>query len=219
MKILTVAVAFAAMIVAVPAAQAFDYKAQRDFSYQNPAGVWSYGGRTVAAPQTFTPFSVFTSDFVAGSDVHHRDVCLVGTNTTGQAFNDPSNGTVVVPNNMLVMNPSQDEDAVVRFQVPATGAYRFQGEYQIQDTSPSGTAIYVLRGERNINKTVFGRKVQLLVGRGAVRSDRNPKGGKVISFDFTLSDLQANEFISFGLNANGDWHFDTTAFDVKVTPQ
>lgn len=207
------------MSLAVPTAHAFDYKAARDFSYQNPSGVWSYGGRTVTGTATFTPFTVFTSDFVAGSDVHHRDVCLVGINTTGKAFNDPSNGTVVVPDNMLVMNPSQDEDAVVRFQVPADGSYRFQGQYQIQDSQPGGTRIYVLRGERNISPTVFGRRQQPLVGRGAVRSDRNPRGGKAISFDFTLSDLKINEYISFGLNADGDWHFDTTAFDVKVTPQ
>lgn len=219
MKIWTVGATVAAMAFAVQSAQAFDYKAARDFSYQNPSGVWSYGGRTVTDTPTFTPFTVFTSDFVAGSDVHHRDVCLVGINTTGKAFDDPSNSTVVVPNNMLVMNPSQDEDAVVRFRVPLAGAYRFQGQYQIQDNNPSGTAIYVLRGEKSINKTVFGRKQQLLVGRAAVRSDRNPRGGKVISFDFTLNDLKAREYISFGLNANGTWVFDTTAFDVKVTPQ
>jgi hypothetical protein len=217
-KIWTAAAAIAEMTLAVPSAQAFDYKAHRDFSYQNPNGVWSYGGLSIAEPRTFVPFDEFVSDAVPGFDDHRRGSALIGVNTTGKAMDDTGSSTAVIPNNMLQMHTASDEDTVVRFKVPKSGSYRFEGFYQIMDTSPNGTLLFILHDDMNINQIAFGKKVVRLTGKAAVRSEKNPKGGRTIKFDFTLDGLKRNQTISFGLNADGAATFDSTGFDVKVTP-
>ena len=211
MKIRTVVAAFAALGFLSSTAGAFDYKAHRDFSYLNAVGVWSYGGRTVSAPKKTTLFTEFVTDSIPGVDKFGRGNTIVAVNTTGKAFNATDNNTVVIPDNTLFMHPSTEEDAVVIFKVPSPGTYRFEGFFQIMDTSPTGTVVYALRNA----KTILQKELN---GKGAKRDDRNPKGGKKISFDFALDDLRAGDKITFGVNAAGNWTFDTTAFDVRVTP-
>jgi hypothetical protein len=218
MKAWTMAAALAATVICWQSAGAFDYKAQRDFSYQNPSGVWMYGTRTPITTPGKKIVTLFqdplTADCVPGFDCWRLPGDnIVGTNTTGKAFNDPSNNTVVVGNNMIQMHASTDWDTVVGFEVPADGSYRFPGHFVILDTSPNSVMTFIVRGQRN--DYLYRKRLQ---GKGATRHDKNPRPDRAINFDFTVNDLEAGEVISFGVNADGDWRFGSTGFDAKITP-
>jgi hypothetical protein len=220
MKHWSVPAVLAAMALFSQSALAIDFKAQRDFSYQNPSGVWSYGTRTPITagpgPKAFTKFSgPLTSDCVPGFDCWKVGVNTVGTNTTGRAFNDPASSTVVVGNNLLQMHPTNELDTVVLFEAPVTGSYRFEGYFQILDTNPNSVMTFIVRGR---NDFLFRRRLALRNGNGAAtRDDKNPKPGRAIRFDFQADDIQAGDLIAFGVNADGNYLFDSTGFDAKIT--
>jgi len=197
-------------------AGAFDYKAARDFSYQNPGGVWSYARRQPITDGTSNTVLLFeeplTSDCTPGFDCWWVGNNVLGINTTNRAFNDGNSNTVVIGENMIQMHASSEYDTVVRYRAPTTGSYRMQGYFVIMDSNPNSVMTFIQR--EGHKRFIYKNR---LAGRGAKRDDNNPKPGKQVPFDVTV-DLNAGEYVAFGVNADGDWTFGSTGFDVKITP-
>jgi hypothetical protein len=200
--------------IATTACIAQTWDATRDFAASNPNGAWSYGyGVTGTSFVLYPIYSQNCGIYVEWNGCWATQdppsVPYVGFNTTGNWLND---GTSVLPPNVLLMHPAPDwepADSIVQWTAPIVGTYRISGFFEILDTNPSGIIGMVFR-----NGTLLF-KAELL-GPPAQHPDR--PGGRV-NFYFPEVSLNAGDVISFGLNADGTFYYDTTGFNATiVTP-
>lgn len=203
-------------------AEAQSYKATRDFSYQNPNGVWQYGYGLSGPGGTFTriPGPLVDKCFQPkeGSDCFLDSDALVSVNTSGKTYVAVApSSSIVIPNDALRLHPRSDnQEVIIQFRAPAEGEYSFNGFYQILDTNPSSIAPRIFVGAVDVTPEAFREAGPvILAGPGADAAAK--KGGQLKRFRFTRT-LSKNGVVRFGLGANGDFRFDSTAFDVTATP-
>jgi hypothetical protein len=196
-----------ALSVTCPA-QTWD--ATRDFAAFNPNGAWSYGYGVTGT--SFTLYPTYNHNCVDEYGIQgvvcwtaeeYDHVPLVGFNTTGDWLNFI---TVVDPPNALITHPAPDwapADSIVQWTAPVTANYR------ILDTNPTGIIGLAFR-----NGTLLFR-VELL-GPGAQHPDQT--GGRA-NFYLPQVSLNAGDVISFGVNSDGTFYYDSTGFNATiVTP-
>ena len=190
-------------------AQTWD--AKKDFSGSNPNGAWRYGqGVTGTSFTLYTIFNQNCGQYVQGivcwtAEEYGSDP-LVGFNTTGNWLDD---GTAVLAPNVLLMHPAPDwepADSIVQWTAPATGVYRIYGYFEILDTDPTGIIGLVYR-----NGTQLYRGELL----GPPAQDPNTPGGAE-DFYFDKLSLNAGDVISFGVNSDGSFYYDTTGLNAWI---
>jgi hypothetical protein len=177
-----------------------------DFSAaSNPNGPWDYGyGVAGSTFNLFTvadpgpPFERWTvPDPVLGTPA-------VVENTTGSPI---VVGTVLIPEHALAFHPGPSVDTMVRWTAPAAGDYSYSGYFDLLDILPSGIV-----GE------VFANSQQLfsgeLTGPGADPAADAPGGREF--FQGTVS-LQAGDTLTFAVNNDGTFLFDTTGLGATIT--
>jgi hypothetical protein len=197
-------------------AQTWD--ARKDFAPSNPNGAWRYGWGVTGT--SFTPYTSYITGcdpywgvqgFVCWTaDLYYNDP-LVGANTT-RGWLYCCNG-VILPPDALDVHPAPDwqpADSIVQWTAPADGAYRISGFFEILDAvSPTGIIGLVFR-----NGTLLYR-VELL---GPPAQDPDKIGGRA-NFYFGQLSLKAGDVISFGVNSDGNFYYDSTGFNATiVTP-
>ncbi len=194
-----------AIVTTACVAQTWD--ANRDFRASNPNGAWSYGTGT-----TGTPFALYTvynpdcdeSGFVCWTVKIPEDYTpRVGFNSTGGWLNWR---TVVQPPNVLNVHPGPYGDSIVQWKAPVAGYYTISGFFEILDIYPTGIIGLVFRNGRQLYRGE-------LLGPPAQQPDK--VGGRE-DFYFPMLFLNAGDVISFGVNADGDFHYDSTGFDVTI---
>jgi hypothetical protein len=133
----------------------------------------------------------------------------VAFNTTGSYLNW---WTVVDPPDVLILHPAPDwdpGDSIVQWTAPADGTYRISGFFEILDTNPTGITGLVYR-----NSTLLYSGT--LTGPPAQHPDH--AGGRE-DFYFPQLSLNAGDVISFSVNSDGTFYYDSTGFNaVIVTP-
>ncbi len=201
--------AMAASLGVVGAASAKVYDAVADFSGSNPSGAYSYG--TGVTGTDFTPYTNYNLDCLgAGTGCWQTatpvyEVPAVIKNFTGSTINT---GTVVLPNDVLLVHPGPSTDSIVRFIVPTTGKYVITGSYELLDTNPSGVNVIIAFD----NIVLF---TDLLTGPGATHpgtpgeSVAFSSGGPVL--------LHAGDFIDYGVNNAGSFFNDSTGLALTIT--
>lgn len=218
----TLLLAAAAMVATAGAASAqapqpSAYKAARDFSYQNPNGVWTYGIGRTGSTFALHPGGLVEAGGPGEVDYFNTNNALVGVNTVGKRVveNLPSS-SVVQPANLLIMHTGSDgNDSIVRFTAPAAGRYSFEGYYVILDNRPTGVAPKIFIGDTDVTMRAFRTDAAVMLTGGSDPAAKKP--GERRRFAIT-SKLKAGQIVSFGLNDAGNWLFDTTGFDVTVRP-
>ncbi|MGO9516697.1 MAG: hypothetical protein ACLPND_06600 [Candidatus Korobacteraceae bacterium] len=207
------------MLVGVMAAAcvAQTWDATKDFGPSNPNGSWSYGSGVTGTSFTLYPFyNTDCADYwgVEGivcwtAELYYHDP-LVSFNTTGEWLDW---STIVGPPNVLIVHPApnwEPADSIVQWRAPADGAYRISGFFEILDAvSPTGIIGLVYR-----NGTQLYRGE--LLGPPAQYPDT--PGGRE-DFYFASLSLKAGDVISFGVNSDGNFYYDSTGFNATiVTP-
>ena len=194
-------------------AQTWD--ATKDFAASNPNGAWSYGYGNTGS--TFTLYGIYNPDcglyvhgIVCWTAEEYGNAPLVAFNTTGRWLDD---GGALNPPNTLVMHPAPDwepADSIVQWTAPITATYRISGFFEILDSvNPTGIIGLVYR-----NGTLLFRGELL----GPPAQPPDTAGGRV-NFYFPQLSLSAGDVISFGLNSDGTFYYDSTGFDATiVTP-
>lgn len=208
----TVAVALA--FAAAGAAHAGSVNAVTAFSSVNPHGVWSYGYGT-----TGTSFTLYT-DYVANNggqtnvNVWTLDgyVPVVGRNQSGVTVIGTA-GTNLFPTNVLLMHPGESTDSIVQWTAPKAGTYKFSGLYEILDEDPTGIAALIFDNATDITSTAFNGGTGVLTGPPANLATKRPGGSEAFSFTLTV---KKREVVSFGLNNDGNYLFDTTGLKLLV---
>jgi hypothetical protein len=186
------------------------------FAASNPNGVWSYGwGVTGTSFTLYTTYNTDCGDYggvqglVCWSAELYQNTPLVAFNTTGSYLNW---WTVVDPPDALILHPAPDwepGDSIVQWTAPVDGAYRISGFFEILDTNPTGITGLVYR-----NSTLLYSGT--LTGPPAQHPDH--PGGRE-DFYFPQVSLNAGDVISFGVNSDGTFYYDSTGFNaVIVTP-
>jgi PEP-CTERM motif len=132
---------------------------------------------------------------------------MVGKNITSGTLG-LGGGTVVAPNDVLILHPGSTVDTIVRWTAPAAGAYTIMGKFEILDTSPTG-----IIGIVDLNSTNLF--THTLTGPGASQTPPGAPGGSV-SFSFTET-LVAGDIISFGVNNDGNFFFDSTGLSATIS--
>jgi hypothetical protein len=196
--------------VASTACVAQIWDATKDFGAINPNGAWSYGYGVTGT--SFTLYTIHNS----GCDLQGV-VCwtaeeygidpFVGFNTTGTWLND---GTATFPPNVLIMSPAPDwepADSIVQWTAPAAGTYTISGFFEILDTEPTGIVGLVFRnGTQLYRGELLGPPAQ-----------QNPdKAGGREDFYFANLSLNAGDVISFGVNSDGTFYYDSTGFNATI---
>jgi len=208
------------MLVGVMAAAcvAQTWEARKDFAPSNPNGAWSYGSGVTGT--SFALYATYVTDCDAAwgvkglvcwtGNLYYYDP-LVAANITGGWLYCCYG--VVVPPDALVIHPAPDwepADSIVQWTAPVDGTYRISGFFEILDAvSPTGIIGLVYR-----NGTELYRGE--LLGPPAQYPDK--PGGRE-DFYFAQLSLKAGDVISFGVNADGTFYYDSTGFNATiVTP-
>ena len=203
-------------MTAVCIAQTWD--ARRDFAPSNPNGAWSYGSGVTGT--SFTLYATYLTSCDAAWGVQglvcwsgdlYYNAPLVASNITGQWLYCCYG--VVVPPDALVVHPAPDwepADSIVQWKAPADGSYRISGYFEILDAvNPTGIIGLVYR-----NGTLLYRGELL----GPPAQYPNQIGGREDFYCPQLS-LNAGDIISFGVNSDGTFYYDSTGFNATiVTP-
>jgi hypothetical protein len=172
---------------------------------------WSYGDG--ATGTTFTPYSTFSPvgtcqlGGLSGLEcwnTGNNGEPMVGKNPTSGTL---IGGTVVAPNTVLIVHPGPTVDTIVRWTAPTSGTYAISASFEIlDDTSPTGIiGIVDLNGTHLFNGTLTGPPAS---------SGGNPGGSE--SFSVTRT-LVAGDIISFGVNNEGNFLFDSTGLSATIS--
>lgn len=205
-KYIPVLIMLLAVVTTTCVAQTWD--ATKDFAASNPNGAWSYGYGITGTSFTQDPF--YNPDCFGVNGlvcwILNEDVPDVGFNTTGGWLNW---GTIVLPPDVLHLHPGPNDgqDTIVQWTAPAAGTYYIYGFFEILDTYPTGIIGLVFR-----NGTPLFRGE--LLGPPAQHPDKI--GGRE-DFYFPKLSLKAGDVISFGVNKDGDYHYDSTGFNATIT--
>jgi hypothetical protein len=185
------------------------WDATKDFGDFNPNGAWSYGYGTTGT--SFTPYSIWDPACVgnAGVGCWHannvgQEIPLVGFNTTGHYIEST---TALIPPDTLFVHPYAGEDTIVSWTAPTSGTYSIAGFFDILDMYPTG-----------IIGLVYENSTQLYSGEllGPPAQFPDKVGGRE-DFSFPALNLKAGDVISFAVNDDGDYNYDTTGFNATIT--
>ena len=184
------------------------WDATKDFGATNPNGAWSYGYGITGTSFTLDPFYNPACFGVGGLVcwILNEDVPDVGFNTTRDWLNWR---TVVFPPNVLHIHPGPNDgqDSIVQWTAPVAGYYNIAGFFEILDTDPSGIIGLVFRN----GTPLYSRE---LLGPPAQHPDQ--VGGRE-DFSFAKLFLNSGDVISFAVNKDGDYRFDSTGFNATIT--
>jgi hypothetical protein len=117
-----------------------------------------------------------------------------------------------MPPDVLCVHPAPDwepADSIVQWTAPATATYRVSGFFEILDTNPTGIiGLVFLNGKQLYRGELLGPPAQ-----------HPDKAGGREDFYFANLSLNAGDVISFGVNPDGTYQFDSTGFNATiVTP-
>jgi hypothetical protein len=129
----------------------------------------------------------------------------VGFNTTGVWIHW---GTVLAPPDALHLHPGPNygEDTILQWTAPAKGVYRVYGYFEILDTDPTGIiGLVYLNGTQLYRGELLGPPAQ----------DPDTPGGAE-DFYFDKLSLNAGDVISFGVNMDGQYYYDSTGFNAWI---
>jgi YVTN family beta-propeller protein len=205
-KFIPILIMLLGIVTTASVAQTWD--ATKDFGPSNPNGVWSYGygitGTSFTLDPLYNPDCFGVSGLVCW--ILNEDVPDVGFNTTGDWINWR---TVVFPPDVLHVHPGPNDgqDSIVQWTAPVAGYYKISGFFEILDTNPTGVIGLVFR-----NGTLLYRGE--LLGPPAQHPDQ--VGGRE-DFSFSKLFLNAGDVISFAVNKDGDYRFDSTGFNATIT--
>ena len=196
-----------AVVAATCVAQTWD--ATKDFGPSNSNGAWSYGYGITGTSFTLDPIynpHCTPPEIECWTAQVEGNTPYVGFNTTGDWLNYY---TAVVPPDVLAAHPGpyDGQDTIVRWTAPVAGYYKIAGFFEICDTNPSGIIGSVFR-----NGTLLYSGE--LLGPPAQHPD---KAGGREDFYFAKLLLNPGDVLSFGVNADGDFHYDTTGFNATIT--
>ena len=195
--------------IATTACVAQTWDATRDFGPSNPNGAWSYGYGITGT--SFTPDPLYNPECFGVSGlvcwILNEDVPDVGFNTTGDWLNW---STIVFPPDVLHVHPGPNDgqDSIVRWTAPVAGYYNISGFFEILSAYyPTGIIGLVFR-----NGTLLYSGE--LLGPPAQHPDK--VGGRE-GFSFANLFLNAGDVVTFGVNKDGDYHYDSTGFNATIT--
>lgn len=186
------------------------WDATKDFGPSNPNGAWSYGYGVTGT--SFTLYSIYNPDcgqlpgWVCWQPpINHMGAPLVGFNTTGDWLNW---WTLVIPPDVLLLHPgpSPAEDSIVQWTAPMAGAYSISGFFEILDTDPTGIFGFVFDNDTLLYSGE-------LIGPPAQHPDQ--VGGRE-DFFFPALNLNKGDVISFAVNYDGNYFFDSTGFNATI---
>ena len=204
-KYIPILVALLIIVTTNCVAQTWD--AKKDFAASNPNGAWSYGYGITGT--SFTLDTVYGANcFPTGGFVCWRTETgdpSVGFNTTGGWLDY---GTDLLPPDALRVHdgPDDGQDVIVQWTAPATGVYRIYGYFEILDTAPTGIiGLVYLNGTQIYRGELLGPPAQ----------DPDTPGGAE-DFYFDKLSLNAGDVISFGVNSDGSFYYDTTGLNAWI---
>ncbi len=188
-------------------ASATVYDAFSDFSIaSNPNGPWGYGyGRPGVS---YTPMPDSTPSFFGPDEPgwflgnSPFLVPLAIANRTGAIL---TSTTISVPANTMFVHPGNDDAqaAIVRFVAPEAGHYNYNVVFTRVDTADgfdTGAGVTIYDG----NAVLFARALVPLTY------------GATVSASGSI-ELAANEVLSFVVDRNGSYFFDSTGFSAQIT--
>jgi hypothetical protein len=198
---LSVAVAAVTLFAGVAHADTV-YDAVADFSLgSNPNGVWSYGTGTPGSTTTLYTYSgtTFTSHsnwnfWGTAQDDYHA----VGLNSSGTA-----NGTMAPTSDELWLHPGNSNDGAteVIFTAPVTGFYDYSALFSRADSTNNGNGV-------NVYIYVNGMLIHSgYIGTGTGASWSSTDAGQ----------LDAGDVLTFVVDRNGDYSYDSTGLKLTVT--
>ena len=206
-KYISILIVVLAVLTTACVAQTWD--AKKDFAASNPNGAWSYG--TGITGTSFNLYTIYNPDCwpVSGvvcwtAETYGSDP-FVGFNTTGVWLNW---STAVIPPNALNVSPGpySDQDTIVQWTAPATGTYRIYGYFEILDIDPTGIiGLVYVNGTQIYRGELLGPPAQL-----------PDQAGGAEDFYFDKLSLNAGDVVSFGVNSDGDFHYDTTGINAWI---
>lgn len=173
----------------------------------NPNGAWSYGYGTTGS--SFTPYNMYGPNCSGGvlncwqPTVTINDTPNIVWNNTGSFVNF---GTAISAPG-LTQHPGISVDAITQWTAPSTGAYSISGFYQIADVNPSGVIGLVFENSTSL----FQLK---LLGPPAQHPDTL---GGMATYYIPWLELNAGDVMSFAVNNDGNYLFDTTHFNATIT--
>lgn len=210
------------------------YQASRDFTRDNPTGVWLFGyGRTndrgSLKPLPFKEeqdFDAFYKAFPIRKGPHpiyQRVIIGLGHNNTTVA--DPMYG-VIAPN-MLALRARRSGgslperyDSIVRFKAPEAGTYAFEGYYAlIDDREDQAFEPLIYLGGENLSQKAFKQAGFVLFGKPADPATKTI--GETKNFKFDLK-LKQNAQVFFSVRQTPSFTSTSSlgvGFDVRVTPK
>lgn len=193
-------------LVSATAASAQTYDAFSSFNGTQLAGNFIYGEADPANPATSgTFFSANTNCFIAGSTclqaAPNGDVPGV-TKSLAESF---QYGTVNVPDDRLLVHPGRNSlQTYLAFVAPVAGIYSFQAFFNVQDVSPTGVGI-------NLIRTTSGGLPLIFTPIGTLGSSNT-------TFAYSGSfALDASEAFGFGIDNAGNVNNDSTGVNFSVT--
>ncbi|MFC3691270.1 hypothetical protein [Chenggangzhangella methanolivorans] len=220
------------------AAVAQSYQASRDFTRDNPTGVWLFGYGTASSRSSLKPlpfqenypedgFDAFYTRYTVKRDGPFPPLHRVGVGLGRNSVTVAGEDSGVLAPNMLAMLSSRRAgsspdtyDTIVRFKAPESGVYAFEGYYAlIDDQADQGFTPLIYLGGQNLSREAFGKTGFVLAGEPADPAAR--KLGATKNFKFSLK-MKKNAQVFFSVrhatryiyaNARG------VGFDVRVTPQ
>ncbi len=211
------AVAVVALLGLHPAiAAATVWNAVSDFSTSsNPNGAWTYGygaaGSSFSKDSIASTFSLGPTDLWSryrGDPVYlYKGNPMVAENM-GATYNWT---TVLVPTGVLWLHPGKTWDSLVQWTAPTAGTYSYSGEFELLDIHPTGIIGEVFGGEIGNARELYSGT---LTGPGANQSTKTP--GESETFSGTVS-LLAGETLTFAVNNDGDYNYDSTGLMATIT--
>lgn len=196
--------------------QATVYSAVSDFPTVGNAtsplnGVWSYGYATTLSPLNFTPDSTSTGDYFNDGNAAgfytpttvNYDLPAILKNVSGGTL-DGIVGTIGPwPTSLLLLHPGESGAyAVVRFTAPTSATYNVSGLFTAMGNYSGAT----------VDTVVYGP------GSTVLFSTVSTNGPHPFSFSQSLA---AGESLNFavGFGPSGQFYYDSTGFDVTITPE
>lgn len=172
----------------------------------------SFNGSAFAGPFVFFEFDALTG----GTPLANHTNCAVGldcllsSGQPGLGFYKNSSGlpltafgTVDVPAHTLFFHPGQTADAGVLFLAPATGSYRFQVAFSLLSNT-------MITGVQLTGYRFSGGNLSALGGISLDAQFRSDGAGDTIA-------LAAGQGLAIGINAAGDYQFDSTSISFQVS--
>lgn len=191
--------------------------ASRDFSYLNPSTVWKYGTGVVTDRFSLSPF-LGMQDNCEGAEAFDCFSDAFGALGVNNRTKVSATTAYVLPLNDLILVPRDaTKDVLVSFRAPRAGTFTFTGYYRLLGAVPTGVSPRIFVGGKEVTAEAFGEPTPVVLsGPGGDLTTK--KTGQQKGFTFTR-ELNAFDFVTFGLSPNGNPAGDATGFDVLAVMQ